>query len=250
MTEEEISRHGHWYKVRVLVSSEELQFRAPYKVVVFRVDDTSDCDYIDAHGFKAKRNGPELKGSALREFIREHIRIYLQPVTKRIESVALTYGLGLTEMDKKTQYAELLRMTKKNVAEMAVREKVLFEFTMNNRENTTNYVVQLMSKKSSPSLGTPFRIVVYRKTNATDNDYIGLDKKDRGHNLLIGNCFTTNEEDKSLVLDPPRFIAFINKHLNIYLDKEKSYIDFISLSENPKKEPEIDPKMLAIIIRL
>ena len=46
---------------------------------------------------------------------------------------------------------------------------------MNNQENKIDYVVQLLSKKSSPTLGTPFRIVVYRKTDATDNDYIGLE---------------------------------------------------------------------------
>ena len=68
--------------------------------------------------------------------------------------------------------------------------------------------------------------------------------------MLVGSCFSTNEENKTLVLDPPRFTAFINKHLNIYVNKEEAYINFISLSEVPKKEPEIDPKMLALIIRL
>ena len=93
---------------------------------MYRVDDTSDCDWINVHEFRAKRKGPELRGSALREFIREHLKIYLQPVTKRIEAVALTFGLGLTETDRKTQHAELLRLMKKNVAEMALREKVIF----------------------------------------------------------------------------------------------------------------------------
>ena len=48
MTEEEICRHGYWYKVRVLVSSPELPFSVPYKVVVFRVDDPSDLDWLNA----------------------------------------------------------------------------------------------------------------------------------------------------------------------------------------------------------
>lgn len=47
----------------------------------------------------------------------------------------MTSALGLTDLDQKAQYAELLRLTKQSVAEMAKREKVLYEFVMNNPEN-------------------------------------------------------------------------------------------------------------------
>ena len=63
--------------MRVLVDSEELSIGVPYKIVVFKADDPSDLDWMNAHELKAKRKGPELKGSALREFVREHLRIYL-----------------------------------------------------------------------------------------------------------------------------------------------------------------------------
>ena len=53
----------------------------------------------------------------------------------------------MTEVDKAAQFAELRKLTKKAVAEMAVREKVLHEFVLNNPENKTDYSVQLLSKK-------------------------------------------------------------------------------------------------------
>lgn len=113
--------------------------------------------------------------------------------------------------------------------------------------------MQLMSRKLAPTISTPFRLVIYRKTDATDNDYIGLTEKDRGHNLLLVNCFGKPESaTATLVLEPPRFEDFIRKHLNIYLHHKEAYIDWISLSMTPKeiKAPVLDPKMLAIVIRL
>ena len=74
---------------------------------------------------KSKKNGPELRQTYLREFVREHLKIYIEPLTKRIESIALTYGLGLTELDKAAQSTMINNLMKNAVAEMALREKVL-----------------------------------------------------------------------------------------------------------------------------
>ena len=57
----------------MLVDSEELSIGVPYKIVVFKADDPSDLDWMNAHELKAKRKGPELKGSALREFLEHYV---------------------------------------------------------------------------------------------------------------------------------------------------------------------------------
>ena len=82
---------------------------------------------MNVHSLKAKKNGPELVGQQLEEFIRTHLRIYLQPVTKRIESIALAYGIGLTKLDAATQEAELSRLTKQKLAEMVKKSETLDE---------------------------------------------------------------------------------------------------------------------------
>ena len=95
--------------------------------------------------------------------------------------------------------------------------------------------------------------MVFRKTDPTDNDYLGLTEKDRGHNLLLVNCFKKHEtKEDAFELEPPRFEDFMRKHLNIYVNREEAYIDYVSLSELPHaiKEPAIDPAMLRVVIRL
>ena len=44
----------------------------------------------------------------------------------------------------------------------------------------------------------------------------------------------------------------MRKHLNIYVNREEAYIDYVSLSELPHeiKAPAIDPAMLRVVIRL
>ena len=202
---------------------------------------------------KSKKNGPELRQTYLREFVREHLKIYIEPLTKRIESIALTYGLGLTELDKAAQSTMINNLMKNAVAEMALREKVLHEFVLNNPENKADYRVQLLSKKLVTTLQTPFRIVVLKKTEPTDNDYIGLTEKDSAHGLLLVNCFKKLDmKEDAFELEPPRFEDFMRKHLNIYINREEAYIDYVSLSQRPHeiKEPAIDPAMLAVVVRL
>ena len=77
IVEEEVSRHGNWYTVRVMAKSPAFEMDTPYRVIVFKTDDPSDSDYLNLRDLRARKNGPPLEGQELEEFLRSHLRIYL-----------------------------------------------------------------------------------------------------------------------------------------------------------------------------
>ena len=62
LVEEEISRHGWWYTVRVLAKQEGLDLPENYRIVCYKTSDPSDMDYLNVASLHAKKKGPELFG--------------------------------------------------------------------------------------------------------------------------------------------------------------------------------------------
>ena len=101
IVEEQVSRHGSWYTVRVMAKSPHIKMDTPYRLIVFKTADPTDMDYLNLQDLKAKRKGPQLAGPELVEFLRSHVRIYVSQTTERIDSIALAYGPGISAEDAK-----------------------------------------------------------------------------------------------------------------------------------------------------
>ena len=155
--DEEIIRHNCMYRVRVLYKEDGFKPGVPYRIICYKADDVTDMDYINLTEIKDKSSLPfrpnatnttkkatQLEGNALRTYLRDHIKIYREPFTERIEHIGLTGGVTLSDEDARGQ-VDLLRRTtkKKQIAEIG-KIKPLAECEINRKGHS--YICQLVSK--------------------------------------------------------------------------------------------------------